>query len=130
MNKVAIRQYATNEYNRQQYNIVLTLLESAVNAAADGRLFPAVSTSISYTVNQNNAVILADASAGAVTISLPPAREMEQKRITVKKIDSSGNAVTVDADGAETIDGAANKAISSQYVSHDFVSFNGAWWII
>jgi hypothetical protein len=130
MNKIALRQFATDEYNRQQYNIVLTRLEAAVNAAADGRLFPAVSTSISYTVNQNNAVILADASAGAVTISLPPAREMEQKRITVKKIDSSGNAVTVDANGAETIDGAANKAITVQYVSHDFVSLNGAWWII
>jgi hypothetical protein len=130
MDKIAIRQYATDAYNRQQYNIVLTKLESAINGAADGRLFPAVSKATNYTVNQNDAVILADATAGAITISLPPAREMEQKRLTVKKIDSSGNAVIVDANGAETIDGAANKAIAVQYASHDFVSLNGAWWII
>jgi hypothetical protein len=130
MDKVAIRQYATDAYNRQQYNIVLTKLEQAISAAADGRLFPASSQDAAYTVSYNDAVILVDATAGAVTISLPPAREMEQKRLTVKKIDPSVNAVTVDANASETIDGAANKVISSQYVSHDFISFNGAWWIV
>jgi hypothetical protein len=130
MDKIAIRQYATDTYNRQQYNIVLTRLENAVNTVADGRLFPASSQDAAYTVNYNDAVILVDATAGAVTISLPPAREMEQKRLTVKKIDASGNAVTIEPNGAETIDGAANKSLAAQYNSQEYISFNGAWWIV
>lgn len=130
MDKIDIRQYATDNYNRQQYNIVLTKIEYAFDAVSEGRLFPASSKTASYLVNYNDAVILADATAGAITISLPPAREMEQKRITVKKIDSSGNAVTIDPNGAETIDGTATKAITVQYTSYEFISLNGAWWII
>jgi hypothetical protein len=44
-------------------------------------------------------------------------------------LDSSGNAVTVDGNGAETINGAATKALSTQYETVHIMS-DGANWII
>lgn len=130
MDKIKITQYATDNYNRQSYNQVLQAVEQQINRANDGYLFPMVSVTASYAMNYNDAVILADATAGAITITLKPAAECVQKRVTIKKTDSSGNSVTIDGNGAETIDGAATKSLATQYKSYDLVSYGGAWWIV
>lgn len=130
MDKIFIRQYATEAYNRQSYNNVLTALENALNRAADGYLNYVRRITTSDTMTLGDSIILVDATAGNVTLTLQPALQWEQKRITVKKIDASVNTVTIDADGAELIDGAATKVISAQYVSYDFTSQGGAVWII
>lgn len=75
-------------------------------------------------------LVLADATAGAITITLPPAANMPGKHFYIKKIDSSGNTVTIDGNGAETIDGAATKVLSTQYASHHIISSNGSWHIV
>ena len=49
--------------------------------------------------------------------------------ITVKKIDSSVNAVTIDPNSSETIDGAATVALAGQYDAITAVS-DGTNWII
>tara|TARA_Y100000310_G_scaffold87397_1_gene84227 strand:- start:939 stop:1811 length:873 start_codon:yes stop_codon:yes gene_type:complete len=60
--------------------------------------------------------ILCDASGGAFTVTLPAAATAgDGYKVTVKKSDSSANAVTVDGNSSETIDGATTKALSSQY---------------
>lgn len=131
MNKISIRQYATAEYNRQQYETVLSAVEREFNHAADGYLFTVTRVSSDYTMTLNDSVILVDASGGDITITLKPARECEQKRVTIKKIGGAGgNVVTVDADGSETIDGATTKSLASQYDSVELVSQGGAWWIV
>lgn len=130
MNKISIRQYATAEYNRQQYETVLSAVEREFNRAADGYLFTVTRVTSAYTMTLNDSVILVDASSGAVTVTLKPARECERKRVTIKKIDSSANAVTVDADSSEEIDGATTKSLASQYDSVELVSQGGAWWIV
>ena len=130
MDKISITGYATADYNRQTTNLAYSKIEQQINRAADSFLFPVTRITSSYTQNQNDAIILADATAGSITITLLPALEWEQKRLTVKKIDSSGNSVVVDASGAETIDGAANKSTSTQYNSYDFVSEGGQVFII
>ena len=40
---------------------------------------------------------------------------VKPKSLAIKKIDSSANTVTIDAAGANTIDGVATKVISTQY---------------
>ena len=63
-----------------------------------------------YTVTIDDAtkIIAVDASSGAVTITLLAAATAgDGFEITVKKTDSSVNAVTVDGNAAETIDGIA-----------------------
>lgn len=87
-----------------------------------------VSKSTTYTAKVNE-FVLSDASGGAFTVTLPTAASASGKEVTVKKIDSSGNAVTVDGDGSETIDGALTATLSSQWDSVVVVS-NGSNWFI
>lgn len=69
-----------------------------VTAADEGRLIPCNATSAGFTVT-----LLAAAAAGS---GFP---------IGIKKTDSSANAVTVDGNSSETIDGAATHSLNSQY---------------
>jgi hypothetical protein len=50
--------------------------------------------------------------------------------VTVKKTDASVNAVTIDASGAETIDGALTVVITSPNESVDLYSDGTSWWIV
>ncbi len=76
-----------------------------------------------------DSVILCDCTSGAITLSLAAAATNSGRLIFIKKIDSSGNAMTIDPNGAELIDGAATKATSTQYVSFTIVSDGTAWYI-
>lgn len=73
--------------------------------------------------------VMADATAGAVTINLPTAVGRRGHRIFVKKTDASGNAVTLDGSGAQTIDGAATYALAAQYKGVTIVSDAANWQI-
>lgn len=68
-----------------------------------------------YTIVENDDIILVDCTSGAVTITLPSAVGLSGKSYVIKKIDASGNAVTVDGQGSETIDGSGTKSLSSQW---------------
>lgn len=70
-------------------------------------------------------LMLVDATAGAVTITLP-----STGAVSVKKIDSSGNDVTVDPAGAGTIEGDANAVITDQYAGAVFQSTAADTWVI
>ena len=129
MNKVKLSNIP-EQYKRFDIYNLFNYVETAINQAAQGRLFPITRVTASYTMSVDDSVVLVDASGGARTVTLKPARECEQKRITIKKIDSSGNAVTIDADGSETIDGAATKSLASQYNYIELVAEGGAWWIV
>jgi hypothetical protein len=71
--------------------------------------------------------IRADATAGAFSVTLPPAAQVPGKRYTIKKVDATANAVTVDANGAELIDGALTKVLAAAYASVTIQS-NGVSW--
>lgn len=75
-------------------------------------------------------LILANATGGAITVTLPPAAENEGRVIAVKKTDVSVNAVTVDGNGSETIDGATTKALASQYDVATVFSDGSGWWLL
>jgi hypothetical protein len=91
---------------------------------------PLVSKTTTYTATTANEYILCDASGGAFTVTLPTAVGINGKLFTIKKTDSSGNAVTVDADGTETIDGALTKLISAPYDAMKIISDNSNWHIV
>ncbi len=67
---------------------------------------------------------------GVVTAQLPPANAAEAigRTVTIKKTDSSANAVTVTEQGGSGPDG-ANKTLSAQYHAITVVS-NGANWFV
>lgn len=82
-----------------------------------------------YTATDSDAVILCNATAGAFSITLPTAVGRAGRIFTIKKTDSTGNAVTVDGDGAETIDGATTQVIATQYNSITIISDGSEWHI-
>ncbi len=51
----------------------------------------------SYAMADDDSVILADASAGAMTITLPRPDVVKRRVVTIKKIDSGNNVVTIAA---------------------------------
>jgi hypothetical protein len=89
-------------------------------------------TTTSHTATPANRIILVDddTAAGAVTVTLPPAADENPNGIYhVKKLGTTGNVI-VDANAAETIDGALTLTISVQYDSAMIVSDGSNWHII
>jgi hypothetical protein len=129
VDKVNLTNRVTADYNRQALFDIILALQIEINRGADGYLFPVLEVTSTYTLSLNDALVFADATSGNFTITLKPARECEQKRVTIKKT-NAGNTVTIDPNGSETIDGAATYAITTQYDSVDLVSYNGNWWIV
>ena len=84
----------------------------------------------SDTLDSSNDVVLCDASGAAFTVTLPAAASNIGRRYYIKKIDSSANAVPIDANGAETIDGATTLVISLQYDCACIVCDGTEWWVI
>jgi hypothetical protein len=103
----------------------LAALDSAVSSRVSTRTVTASDTAM-----MGDYLILADATAGAVTVTLPPVGESIGALIVVKKSDASANAVTVDGNGSETIDGAANVALAAQYDAVTVASNGVEWWIV
>ncbi|MDP3787375.1 MAG: hypothetical protein Q8R05_07535, partial [Candidatus Omnitrophota bacterium] len=80
-----------------------------------GYKVPVVAKTAAYTATTSDMVITGDGTAAAFSITLPAASGNTGRSYTIKKIDSSVNAVTVDPNLAETIDGAATYALSAQW---------------
>jgi hypothetical protein len=70
-----------------------------------------------------------DASGAARTITLPTAVGITGRHYIIRKSDSSANAVTVDGDGSETINGALTHVMTAQYQTVSIMS-DGAGWMI
>ncbi len=91
----------------------------------------AVTTTHTIAVTNNQILtILANATSGAFTVTLPSAEKATGKIITVKKIDVSANVVTIDGDASETIDGATTKSLSTQYDIFMMQSDGSNWHIL
>jgi hypothetical protein len=98
-----------------------------------------VTTAPTYTVSTKTAnftaslseaaLYLIDASSGAITVTLPAASSMGSRAFMFKRIDSSANAVIIDANSTETIDGELTLELSSQYDSVILASSGSAIYI-
>ena len=82
-----------------------------------------------YTATLTDDFISADASGGAFTITLPAVATATGKVYYIKKIDATGNPITIDGNGAETIDGAATAIINAQYESITLICNGSTWYI-
>jgi hypothetical protein len=90
--------------------------------------YPIATKTSSYTATSFDEHILADATSGAVTITLPTAVGRTDP-ITVKKIDSSINAVTIDGAGTETIDGQLTRRLDAQWDYCTLVPSGSSWYV-
>jgi len=95
-----------------------------------GPISTAISTkTTTYTITATDSTILADANTAGFTITLPTAVGATGRIYVIKKIDSTGNVVTIDANGSETIDGSLTQSLDAQWESITIQS-NGANWFI
>jgi hypothetical protein len=124
---------------RLRYNNVTGTWQQSVQGGAytdisggGNTLTLALSTkTANYTIVDADFTILADAPAATpITITLPTAVGRTGKVFVIKKINLLGaDTVTVDAAGAETIDGLASFVLIAQYESI-MVQSDGANWVV
>ncbi len=103
------------------------------NALALEQLWTTVSKTANYTIAETDRdkLVRVDATGGAVTIALLAAATAgDGFQVAIKKTDSSGNAVTLDGNGSETIDGATTLALSAQYQVAILISDGTNWHVI
>jgi hypothetical protein len=73
-------------------------------------------------------VVLVDASASAVTVTLLTASAAAARIMRVKKVDVGVNSVKVVAQSGETIDGTATRSLATQYAAITVASDGKAWY--
>lgn len=71
-----------------------------------------------------------DATSAAFTVTLPAANAIGGQVLTLKKVDSSINAVTISRAGSDTIDGSTTYSLLTQYKSVTLVSNGGSVWYV
>lgn len=87
-------------------------------------------TGTSATLDGISFVTLCDATSNAITVNLPTASAATGRIYHIKKIDSSVNAVTIDASSTQQIDGQLTKVLSTQYESVTITSDGSNWFIL
>ena len=115
-----------------QLNDNMDTIDTQLKANADLAAAGIVSKSATYTqiAADKNKIILFDATSGDLEYDLLAAATAGNGfEVTVKKIDSSTNTITVDPNGSETIDGAATFVLSGQWSSVVLRSNGTAWFI-
>lgn len=99
-------------------------------AAVDAIVVPASGSrtvSTSGPVTNDDGTILANASGGAITLTLAAAATFDHI-IRIQKVDSSANVVTIDGNGSETINGNPTLALTVQYQVAQLVSDGTSEW--
>jgi hypothetical protein len=86
-----------------------------------------VSTS-PYTVDGTVEALNVDATSANITVNLPATATVSGLVFTVRKVDASTHTVTVVPNGSETIEGAANVVISTQWNSVTLSNDGTRWY--
>ncbi len=94
-------------------------------------LYPIRSVTAAYTADPaTDAIILADATAGKVVVTLPAAAGTSGRAFTVKRTNGAGANVVVRPPGAETVDGGPREVLNTVNEFVTVVSDGAGWWVI
>ena len=89
---------------------------------ADGIHFNVTAVSSSTTLTLNDDIVVCSAEA---TLTLPAVSTAEGKIYLI--ISDTSDTITIDGNGAETVDGSATQTLTSQYTAY-LVVCNGSEW--
>jgi hypothetical protein len=84
---------------------------------------------IAYTATASDYTIVCN-NAAAMAVNLPAAAGCSGRVYVIKKISGAALNVTIDANSAETIDGATTKVLTTQYESVMIQSNGTSWYIL
>lgn len=74
----------------------------------------------------SDSLVLYDATHGPITVTLRNPNQVQNLRLILKKIDSSGNTVTIQG----TVDGIVNPVLSTQWQSQTIQSDGFGWYLL
>ena len=95
-----------------------------------GQTLTVLSKTENYTVlvgDGDDVLVLCDATAAAFTLTLYTAVGNSGKKVKVIKIDSSVNAITIDPNGTQTINGLTTWELHDQWERLEIASDNSNW---
>lgn len=81
------------------------------------------------TLSRLNDIVLADATAGSITLTLELANTNPGQVHYIKKVDATANTVTIIGQAGETIDGAASQTLVAQYDALILISDGQNWFL-
>jgi hypothetical protein len=82
------------------------------------------------TATTGDGTLLGDATSAAFDVDLPAAASHDGRLYYIKKIDSSVNAVSIDPNGSELIDGSSTSYVLAAQWDSVIVQSNGTSWFI
>lgn len=104
---------------------------AAFGASANGSNDAITTKTANYTLTSGDDTVLANATAGAFTLTLPAASTNSGKTFTIKNISTNSNAVNLARDGSDLIDGETSQSLtlpnSSVVLRSDGVS---NWYVV
>ena len=107
-------------------------LTAASTGSSGSALLGVTTKTANYTITGSDDLILGDTSGGTFTLTLPTAASAASGRVyTIKYTDSGfANALTIDGDGSETIDGDLTKALNTEGEILSVVSDGSNWQVL
>jgi hypothetical protein len=106
-----------------------TTAPNSVLQLAGALSVPVAVKSAAYTLTASDSFVLANAAGSSFTITLPSAVGTTGRQYTVKKIDSSSNAVLIAAPSGQTVDGGTSVSLGAQWQSITVISDGINWFM-
>ncbi|HKX23646.1 MAG TPA: hypothetical protein VJM46_00255, partial [Candidatus Saccharimonadales bacterium] len=103
--------------------------DAATKSYVDAGVAAIATKNANYSLTLLDHTVLANASGGSLTLTLPTAGALTGKSYTLKKIDASANAVTIATSGSQTIDGNPDFVLPAQW-RYITVQSDGVNWFI
>ena len=100
-----------------------------LNAGSYAKII-ATAGAITLTAADADATIYGDTQAGAFTVTLPTAASMKGRHLTFIRAGTGTNALTLDGDASETVDGGATVATMDAIRDTLTIESNGSAWFI
>jgi len=127
----ALETRATNlETRATDLETETTSLDTRVTTLEGGDTATVVTVTTTYTVLSTDDIVLCNATGGVFTVTLPLATSSSGLVYNIKKIDTSTNAITIDGNGTETIDGNLTIELILQNQSVTLCCNGTSWYII
>jgi len=95
-----------------------------------------ISITSNYTITSSDYQILVDATGGNITLNLPAVSSVYDATLgvgiiySIKRMDASGNTITVQRAGSDTIDGATSFTLTTQYQSKSIQAGPVSSWYV
>lgn len=119
--------YISRPYPRESVRVTVGGWLRDIGVLFTNLQLQSVTKTANYTITTADRLVYVDTTSGNVTVTLPAAASVTANTVYSVQKTAAGNTVTVDGDGAETIDGSATASLTTLYSRLDLISNGSAW---